>query len=187
MNIYLPYPEIDDYDYFGFENREKVKEMLKDFFAYREDPSISMNRVWKPFSVKLNPPDSSRGNIFRRGDFLGISARNIVCSPQTWEILKPLIGQHVQLLEITYNNDVFYILKVTTIIDCLDYSKAEVLRSSQTGRVLYVTKYAFKEELIQDNVLFVIPEMKSCKIATQAFKDYIEKHDLQGLGFQQIV
>jgi hypothetical protein len=186
MNIYLPYPEVDDYDCFDHGGTEEARKMLNVFFTYHEDPNIELNRVWKPFSVKIETP-YTKNNGCTRGNFLGISARNIVCSPQVWEILKPLIGQHVQLLEITYNNDVFYILKVTTIIDCLDYSKAEVLRSSQTGRVLYVTKYAFKEELIQDNVLFVIPEMKSCKIATQAFKDYIEEHNLQGLGFQKIV
>jgi hypothetical protein len=184
MNIYLPYPESDDYDRFTFEDNDEARKILSLFFDYQKDPNVLLNRVWKPFSVEMYSPHRKKCT---RGDFLAISARSIVCNLQVWEIIEPLIGKHVQLLDIMYNDDVYYILKVTTIIDCLDYSRAEVLRSSKTGRVLYVKKYAFKEELIHSSVLFVIPEMESSNIVTQAFKDFIEEHNLKGLGFQKIV
>jgi hypothetical protein len=185
MNIYRPYPECDDYDCFSIESNSEASKMLNLFFDYQEDPNIRLNRVWKPFSVEIYSPHSKKKCT--RGDFLAISGGSIVCNLQVWEILEPLIGQHVQLLDIMYNDDVYYILKVTTIIDCLDYSRAEVLRSSKTGRVLYVKKYAFREELIYNSVLFVIPEIESSNIVTQAFKDFIEEHNLKGLGFQKIV
>ncbi|WP_442939387.1 imm11 family protein [Nostoc sp.] len=77
-------------------------------------------------------------------------------------------------------------LKVINIIDCLDRSKADLFISETSGRVLRIEKHAFKEELIQYQHFFVVPECKFGILVSQKFKDLVEESQLKGLKFKRV-
>jgi hypothetical protein len=155
--------------------------ILQRFLNMGKYQDIEENSAWNPLEVRIE----SFGT--KRGDFFSIIARKFACNQETWEILTPLIKNDVQLLPLKSDDGDFSILKVINIVDCLDHSKADIFRSPETGKVLRVRKYAFKEELIQKQHFFAIPESKFGILVSQSFKDLVEKNNLKGLNFEQIV
>jgi hypothetical protein len=181
MNIYCPYPDVDNYDSFYPENMKEGTEILNRFLNLGKYQNIEEKGEWKPLPVHVNSVGT------KRGDFLGIGARQFTCNGRGWKILEPLIGRSVKTFSVKYNQSEYSIIKATNIIDCLDYSKSDVFRYQEIGRVLWVNKYVFREELIKGEHLFAIPEIKFNILVSQEFKDCVEKNDLEGLLFQQVV
>ena len=180
MNIYHPYPNSDSYDRFYPLNLVKGSDTIARFLNTGKYQKIEEKNDWKPLPVEVQSLDT------KRGDFLGLVAHHFTCNDRAWKILEPLIKHSVKLFPIKYRDKTYYLLKAINIIDCLDYVNADVLRSQETGRVLGVNKYAFKETLIQNEHLFALPEMKFDIIVSQEFKDSVEKSGLEGLLFQQL-
>jgi hypothetical protein len=179
MNIYRPYPS-DLYDSFYLIDTNKKDDIIDRFLNRGKYQNVEERGEWPDINVEIE----SLGT--KRGDFFGISACSIICNMNAWKVLKPLIDNSVKLLPIIYKDDTYFLLKATNIVDCLDYTRASILRSPKTGRVLGVNKYAFKESCIKDENFFVIPEIKFDILVSQKFKDCVEQNRLEGLLFQQL-
>ena len=80
----------------------------------------------------------------------------------------------------------FVMLKITNVVDCLDYTRAEVKRFPSSGRVMQVISYAFKKDRLDNKIIFRIPEQTSRVYASQQFKDCVEKNQLEGLIFSEV-
>ncbi|MBN3881457.1 MAG: hypothetical protein HWQ44_00315 [Nostoc sp. JL34] len=180
MNIYIPIPDSDNYDGFYYLDQEKSHDILSRFLNFSVYQDIEEKSEWIPLPVGIESFDT------KRGDFLGVVAWTFACNNRAWKILEPLIGDSVKLLPLQCDEGEFNILKVINIIDCLDRSKADLFIFEETGRVLGIEKYAFKEELIQDQHFFAIPECKFVILVSQKFKDLVEQHQLEGLNFKQV-
>jgi hypothetical protein len=179
MKIYHPYPDTDNYDRFYPSNLIDGVDVLSRFLNTGKYQNIEEKSEWEPLPVEVQSLDT------KRGAFLGIVAHHLVCNSHAWKILEPLIGSNVKLFPIEYTKYSYYLLKVINIIDCLDYTKADVLRS-ETGRVLGVNKYAFQENLIKTEHFFALPEIKFDILVSQEFKDCVEQNGLEGLLFEQV-
>jgi hypothetical protein len=180
MNIYHPYPNSDSYDRFYPLNLAKDLDTIARFLNTGKYQEIEEKNDWEPLPVEVQSLDT------KRGDFLGIVAHHFTCNDRAWKILEPLIKQNVKLFPIGYKQQNYFLIKVINIIDCLDYTRADVLRCPETERVLGINKYAFKEDLIQNEHLFALPEMRFDILASQEFKDSVEKNGLEGLLFRQL-
>ncbi|BCL36436.1 imm11 family protein [Nostoc sp. MS1] len=181
MNIYIPIPDSDNYDGFYYLDQENSHDILSRFLNFAMYQDIEEKSEWIPLPVGIE----SFGT--KRGDFLGVVAWTFACNNRAWKILEPLIGNSVKLLPLQCDEGEFNILKVINIIDCLDYSRADLFIFEETGRVLRIEKYAFKEELIQDQHFFAVPECKFGILVSQKFKDVVDQHQLKGLKFKQVV
>ena len=155
-------------------------DILNRFLNFGKYQEIEEKSAWIPLEVKIESYDT------KRGDFFSVIAHIFACNQKSWDILAPLISDSVQLLPLRCDQDNFNILKVINIIDCLDYSKADVFRSQETGRILGIRKYAFKEQLIRNQHFFAIPEKKFGILVSQAFKDLVEQNQLEGLSFKRV-
>jgi hypothetical protein len=180
MNIYVPYSNSDEYDCFYPLDQQGSHDILQRFLNLGKYQNIEELSEWKPLPVGIE----SLGT--KRGDFLTVIAYSFACNKGAWKVLEPLIGDSVELLPLECSEGEFNLLKVINIIDCLDYSKADVFRFQETGRVLHVRKYAFKEDLIRDRHFFAIPEKKYGILVSQSFKDLVEQNQLKGLTFKQV-
>lgn len=179
MNIYHPYPNSDQYNRFYPLNLVEGADKLSRFLNTGKYQNIEEKSNWHPLPVEIQSLNT------KRGDFLGIVAHHITCNSRALEILKSLIGNSVKPFPFEYNGDAYFLLKVINIIDCLDYTRADVLRS-QEGRVLGINKYAFKEESIENKHFFALTEIKFDILVSQTFKDYVEQNELEGLLFEQV-
>jgi hypothetical protein len=179
MKIYHPYPDTDNYDRFYPSNLVEGSNILSRFLNTGKYQNIEEESDWKPLSVEVQSLNT------KRGVFSGIDAQHITCNSRAWEVLEPLISSSVKLFPIDYKGDIYYLLKVINIIDCLDYDKADVFRF-ETGKVLGINKYAFQESLIQNQHFFALPEIKFNILVSQEFKDCIEQNGLEGLLFEQV-
>jgi hypothetical protein len=180
MNIYVPVPNSDDYDCFCWPDQPELQNTLERFLNFGKYQNIEEPSQWTPLKVEIE----SFGT--KRGDFLGVIAYSFACNPKAWKVLEPLIGSSTELLPLKCEEGEFSLLKVVNVIDCLDYSKADVLRSPETNRVLSIKKYAFKEDLIMDQHFFALPERKFGILVSQTFKDLVERNQLEGLMFKQV-
>jgi hypothetical protein len=180
VNIYTPYSNCDDYDRFYPLDQQSSFDILERFLNFGKYQNIEEKSDWTPLEVGIESLNT------KRGDFFSVVARTFACNEKAWKILAPLINNNVQLLPLKCNEGSYNILKVTNIVDCLDYSKADVFRFQQTGKVLGIRKYAFKEDLIQSQHFFAIPEKKFGILVSQEFKDLVEKNNLEGLNFEQV-
>ena len=180
MNIYLPYPNVDSYDSIHPVNMREGHDYLDRFLNHGKYQNINEESEYIPVQSCIHSFETKRGN------FLGAGGNTLACDIHTWNILQPIVEDRVKLFPLNCGDKEYIILKVTNIIDCLDYSKADVFRFQETGRVLHINKYAFKKELIRGEHLFAIPEKKFGILVSQEFKNYVEKHDLKGLLFQQV-
>lgn len=180
MNIYIPVPDCDNYDSFCRFEQEQSHDILQRFLNTGKYQEIEERSTWIPMNVGFE----SCGT--KRGDFFSVFARAFACNSKAWNILEPLISDSVKTLPLECDSKEFNLLKVTNIIDCLDYSKADVFRFQKTGRVLGIRKHAFKEELIMNQHFFAIPEIRFESLVSETFKNVVEQNKLEGLIFEQV-
>jgi hypothetical protein len=176
MNIYQVYHDCDVYDSLYFIN-EDDDDFLDRFFGFTIYQNQPNRPTWKPLVVEFEREE-------KRTEFPNLSGR-FACSDKAWQIIAPLINNHVELLPLQCELGNYYIVK-TERIDCLDYSRAVVERFDDSERVMEVVSYAFKEDCLKDKHLFTIPEEFATNFVSQTFKDCIEANGLEGLIFRQI-
>jgi len=88
----------------------------------------------------------------------------------------------VELLPISYSEPHYLI----NVIDALDMEKSEFKRYDD-GRIMFCTKYVFKEEVIGNNIVFKIPQFPSAHIfVTEEFVKQVEENDLKGFVFEEL-
>jgi hypothetical protein len=180
MNVYIPYPNCDDYDCFYPLDQSSSHDILNRFLNFGKYQNIEEQSEWIPLPVGIE----SLGT--KRGDFLAVIAYSFACNKKTYSILESLIGNSVELLPLLCADGEFSILKVTNIIDCLDHTNIDALISKESGRILHIRKYAFKEDMIKNQHFFSIPEKKFGILVSQEFKDLVEKNKLEGLSFKSV-
>ena len=137
----------------------------------------SFRASWSP--IRLNVYyRNSMGNFSRLGGHLPIFDEN------AWLALEPLVRDHVEALPLIKPKGdwpLFYMINVTTVLDCLDFAKARVDRFGD-GAILNITHYAFRANIVDQIPIFRI---KACELFTiivsQTFRAAVESHGLKGL------
>jgi hypothetical protein len=175
VNIYYPVPNSDIYDCLNFSNTKDWR-ILDHFLGYQQYDEAP--KTWKPISVEIE----LRG---KSGEFPSLLGHTLVFSEKAWKILQSLIKESVELLPLTCNSSNYNVIKVINVVDCLDYSRANVKRFQSSGRVMHIVSYAFKDEHIENRNIFQLPEPKNV-LVSQAFKDCVENEGLEGLIFRQV-
>lgn len=102
------------------------------------------------------------------------------------EALRSILEPCGELLPVDCRDASLLIYNVTRVIDALDESSSELVRFS-SGRVMGITRYAFRPELIAGVDAFKIPNLRVSRTFlsarfVQAWKD----NGLRGLDFQQV-
>jgi hypothetical protein len=97
------------------------------------------------------------------------------------------IGQEVfrrfQLFPAKLNDVDYVFLKCMEPLPCLDLAKSEVVPfPSNPQRIMEITKYVFKTDLISDPMLFSIPEVPGL-LATKSVFEAISQSRIKGFRF----
>lgn len=100
--------------------------------------------------------------------------------------LYKIINKDVELLPVDFNGTELWIMYVTTVLDCVDYSRSQPVFLS-TGKLSYFEKLFFKRNVIGEHVLFKIQEKpNSYTYCTDAFKNAVEECFQNGPNFKFI-
>jgi hypothetical protein len=139
MKIFQLHANADDYNFF-----ELVNESDWDFESFN---GTKLLKSWKSFKVKC-----ARGKKYPVGDFSSISSSHFILNNRTIGIFENIFTNNVELLPIEYIEQC-YLMNVINIIDALDVEKSEFERYDD-GRIMFCTKYVFKENVIGNNSIF---------------------------------
>jgi hypothetical protein len=97
----------------------------------------------------------------------------------------PLIKEFGELLPLKSKVGEFYTFNVTSVIDCLDEERSEIIRFSD-GRIMHIAQYHFFHEPLQNAVIFRIPQFLKEVYITDRFANKAKEHGLMGLKLDPI-
>lgn len=122
------------------------------------------------------------------GDFAYLTAGALVARRQVVEKFPSALRSEIQLIPVAISGgkDEYYVLNVTNVIDALDEEGSEIKYFPSSRRVYRVTRYVFRESLLNDACLFKVPQLVRTDIyATPRFREFVEKEKLSGLLFEK--
>lgn len=135
--------------------------------------NIELVRLEPKKNLKLSDYPALRGNI-------------PVFSDRVKKTVENMLGESVEFLPVKNSEGKFWIVNVISVLDCIDYSRAECERLS-TGRVMCFKKYSFiKEKLIGKNIFKVCEEPFRHPLVSNEFKECIESNGFTGFEFKLV-
>lgn len=175
MRIWQLQFEVDKYD-----NLVPVGEFTAD-----EIQSFDGRRkkdIWNPLPVKRMEPEKE----LELSDAPGFIFP--VFSKKALEILRPLIQNSVEELELQFQEAEYYGINVTAVLNVIDYSKSEYRMYSDGKRIMAFQKYAFRscKELINTNIFKIVDEPTRRAFVSDIFKQTVEKNNLLGFKFKLV-
>jgi hypothetical protein len=104
------------------------------------------------------------------------------------DILSPVIEPYGEFLPLISTAGEFYAYNTTYTIDALDHEASNFTRFPSSGRISGWNQLAFKEDMIADVPLFLVPEFpRGHLFLTEHFVECCVRHDLRGVKFKQVV
>ena len=109
----------------------------------------------------------------------------LVADEEAWKLLRTHIQQEAEGLRILVNGASFYIFNVLNAVDCLDMEQSRFFRTpydTGCGEILHAVH---REEKLAGHFLFTLPQKPKEVLATSAFKELVEQHQLKNITFQE--
>jgi hypothetical protein len=161
---------------FFLANENEQQQFDKLYESYWGQP---LGDRWKTFH--LRPSDYY--SHFPMGDFPHFFADVLLFSTRAKVILQDMMAPSGEFLEMKYGNESVYAFNVTNFINVLDENKSEVKRFKSSGRIMSIEKYEFIPHLLENQVIFKIPQAKGRIFVTDKFVQRVNEHGLVGLEF----
>ena len=137
--------------------------------------------AYSPFHLTVDSPDATAW------DFYSIPGTMDLMSQRAVELLSPVASKHFAFLEVALNEQPYFLLMSTAPLDCLDRtgSKFTPFRSD-SSRIKEFERFSFKYALIDDPVMFWIPEWREIFV-TPSVRDMVQAAELRGFFFEERV
>jgi len=111
-----------------------------------------------------------------------------VFSKKAIEILRPLIQNSVEELELRFQEAEYYGVNVIAVLNVIDYSRSKYRMYSDGKRIMAFQRYAFKscEELVDNNIFKIVDEPRGRAFVSDKFKQTVEENNLLGFKFKLV-
>lgn len=111
-----------------------------------------------------------------------------VFSKSALGILKPLIKNSIEELDLQYPEADYYGINVISVLNVIDYTKSEYKMYSDGKRIMAFQKYAFRscDELIQNNIFKIVDEPRRRVFVSDKFKQTVEDNNLTEFKFKLV-
>ena len=163
---------VDEYNCTGFDCEYNV-----DLVTSFDGRKLSDN--WKPLPVKFLYRSRKKGDCPSLQIVPLFSAKAI-------KVLREIMGENVEYLEVTGEASKFTIVNVIKLVDALDREKS-VLEYFDDGRIFNYTKIVLdSRKLSTENIFKLIEFPRTDIIVSDKFKDAVEKAGLKGFAFEKI-
>jgi hypothetical protein len=100
--------------------------------------------------------------------------------------LEQVLLEAGELLPLACPDGEFWAMNVTRLLDALDEKTADVLRASETQRILMIHRHAFLAERLGPEVFKLSQTPRGLIYVTEAFVKRVEATTLKGLGFKLV-
>lgn len=145
------------------------------------DPDKESLKRYRPFEVTIHRTDALDWDYYSNAGTLGL------LSERAMELLRPLASQYFMFLEAKINGAPYFTPFRRTPLDCLDREHSILVPFEHApSRIKRIDKYCFRSELIEDPLIFCIPESRGAVLATQSVRQKIEEAGLRGFCFQEV-
>jgi len=152
----------------------------------RASTGTPQSDVWIPPPVYLDNPKR------KTGDFLNAADSYLVASQKATDALRSLFDLAGELLPLPFGDDLYWILNVCEVVDCLDQQKTEWAGSGQFKMMF--ERIVFIPERLSSSPIFKIPDRTSVDIFVseglmkpdQEFREIVKWEGLKGLTFEEV-
>jgi hypothetical protein len=135
--------------------------------------------IWPEVKVQFEEVKKPFGDFPPTG-----TSEVLILTKKALELVKPLLRGNGEILPLRCEAEELYLFNITTVMNCLDYSGIEANYFS-SGKLMWIEKYAWKPNCLDGIHIFKIPESKTSKFVSGAFKRLVEQHKLVGLRFEK--
>jgi hypothetical protein len=183
-SVYRLYPVLDDPDYEGFATDQ---ESMRGKFAFCEDFLPDSDTGWHaPQLAKIWKPVKVEGRVRAVNDYPCINLSIPAFSKHAVEALREYLEANGELLPLNSRIGMYYAYNVTTIADVLDIDRAIVERFPDSGRVMTIDRYMFRQQQVSNLTIFQIPEQPGDVYVTDVFVRRAHESNLAGLNFVKV-
>lgn len=141
------------------------------------------NRIFNSFVLSKHKDEIDKPV----GDVSSISTSSYIINEKAYKVLYPYLKKHSQIFQLKNEDNIFYVVNVTDIIDCIDYDQSEIEYFSSSNRVMDIEKYVFKKEKLKNATIFKLPEFpKGISYVTENFKKVVEENNIKGFKFKEL-
>ena len=159
----------------NFENLQRIGdfdlEMLQSF------DGRSKTSDWQPLLFKGMYGNRQWGDIVDYHGHMPIVTRKVI------EATQDLLDNNVEILPVLCEGHELFLLNVTKVIECIDYTKAKYKIISE--RIKFFSKYAFQLDKINNNHIFKLKELPlSSPFVSDEFRQRIIDNGLKGFKFE---
>jgi hypothetical protein len=112
------------------------------------------------------------------------STTSLFISEKKKKLIEDISNDNFTFLPIKYPDEIFYFVQFRNYLSCIDREKSFYTASRKTS-YHSVEIFAFNQEVIKDQYLFIPPDYRNL-YATENFKKYVQEHNLKGLDFKLI-
>lgn len=175
MKIWKLHFEVDEFD-----NLIPVKKFTADQILSFDGRKMKDN--WKPLLVKRAEPEKE----LKLSDAPGFTIP--VFSKKALEVLRPLIQNSIEELELQFSEAEYYGINVIAVLNVLDYDKSEYIKFSDGNRIMVIEKYVFKkcDALVNNNIFKIVDEPGRKAFVSDCFKQAVEDNKLSGFKFELV-
>jgi len=142
---------------------------------------------WSPPAVFIYKPKHKAGNFYNLSNGL------LIADQRAAGALRNLFEKAGELLPLPYKDELYHVLNVTSVVDCLDQNKTE-WETTDTGFRYLIKRYVFRPERLKGSPIFKIPEKVLTSIflvegllrPEQEFRAIVSGEGLKGLIFKEV-
>lgn len=141
----------------------------------------SKEKNWIPLHLKR------MGDNVEFSNTPGLSAHIPVFDKKAVDIMRDYLIGNAEILPIFCEDREFFVINVTSVLDCIDYEASEYKTFSDGVRIMRFVKYAFVEDKIKNVHIFKIKdEPLRSPFVSDAFRQKILDSDLTGFKFELV-
>jgi prepilin-type processing-associated H-X9-DG protein len=157
------------------------KGYLKIWAMLNQRPGQRVGENWVPPRVYLwdgdDPPP------LWRADMPWFAGGALVVTPRAREVLGEVLGDDAEMLPLRHDGEDLWLVNPWRQVDALDEENSEIKRFPSTGRVMGITRYAFKEDMIKGLSCFTIPQLRNVMFVDGSVADAAQRTGLAGVIF----
>lgn len=169
----------------GFETLQLV-DTDQDYDKYFKEKIYSNSPLINEWvNVKVYTQD---GEKYSDNPHLWAGLGILVFSKKATEYLHEFLEENVELLPIEHDKYEYYIIRITKVLDAIDYSKA-ILKRLKSGLIVGFEKYAFLSDKVGSNIFKVYINDRTYSsgvFVTDRFREYVIKSSLVGFDFVEV-
>jgi hypothetical protein len=127
------------------------------------------------------------GRELRKSDFPWLLQHLLVLRPNAVDRLGKILSEYGELLPLACDEVDLVAFNACAVSDVLDLEKSDIVRFPSSEKILDVSSYAFKSDLVRGLRIFKVPQLARWTLfVNDELVDLVQSSGLSGLGFRQL-